>query len=179
MFHPDTQFLIDHWVSLSRGAGVRAGVPDRSTLRPDELGLRLPRTFIAQQDESGAVLKLVGGWIEAFHDLELKDQPFESLWSAPTAGLASNALSQTIREGRPVVLAASAGESRTAIEIVLTPFRGPDGTVDRVLGLYAPSATLSFARDESRLLMARLALGVGRPGRPPLSLAAVHGQRVA
>jgi len=57
--------------------------------------------------------------------------------------------------------------------------RGPSGAVDRILGLYAPMATLSFATDEPRLLTARVSIGVGEAPRPPLALAAVGGRRIA
>lgn len=56
MFHPDTQFLIDHWTGLSRQPSVRAGVPDRTALEPDVLGLRLPRAFIAERAGDDAVI---------------------------------------------------------------------------------------------------------------------------
>ena len=64
MFHPDTQFLIDHWTGLSRRGGVRAGIPDRASLEPDALGLRLPRAFIAERHGDDAVIRLAGSWIE-------------------------------------------------------------------------------------------------------------------
>lgn len=179
MFHPDTQFLIDHWRRLAHRRTVRAGVPDRAALRPDDLGPRLPRAFMIGLDEDGMTVRLAGGWIEAFHDRPLRGQPFASLWRSGSEGLASGAVFQSIREARPVVLIAAAGARPTGIELVFTPLRGASGAIDRVLGLYAPSATLTLAKDESRLLTARLSLGVGEPGRPALSLAAVHGRRVA
>lgn len=179
MFHPDTQFLIEHWTRLARGPAVRAGVPDRASLRPDALGLRLPRVFMLDLSHAAPSLALAGGWIEAFHDRTLKDAPFAEIWKPGSETLALSAIHQTVREGRPVVLAASVGIRRSPIELAFVPFRSGAGTVDRILGLYAPVGTLSFARDEPRLLTARLALGVGEPGRPALNLAAVHGRRVA
>lgn len=179
MFHPDTQFLIEHWTGLARGPFVRAGVPDRVSLRPDALGLRLPRVFMLDLAQGSPSLALAGSWIEAFHDRVLKDTPFAEIWKPGSDVLALSAIHQSVREARPVVLATSAGLHRTPIELVFAPLRTGAGTVDRVLGLYAPLTTLTFARDESRLLKARLALGVGEPGRPALNLAAVHGRRVA
>ena len=179
MFHPDTQFLIDHWRTLARRRTVRAGVPDRSALRPDDLGLRLPRAFMIALDEDGMTIRLAGGWIEAFHDRPLQGEAFASLWRPGSEGLATSAVFQSIREARPVVLIAAAGARPTGIELVFAPLRSESGFADRILGLYAPSATLTFAKDESRLLTVRLSLGVGEPGRPALSLAAVHGRRVA
>lgn len=179
MFHPDTQFLIEHWRGLARRSNSRAGIPDRTALHPDVFGVRLPRMFMLDVTESQPLLRVAGGWIEAFHDQSLKDAPFSQLWRPRSADLALAAVHQSVREGRPVALIASAGARSTAIDLTLAPLRGASGLVDRVLGLYAPTATLVFGKDERRLLNARMALGIGVPARASLSLAAVHGQRVA
>lgn len=179
MFHPDTQFLIDHWTGLSRQAAARAGIPDRAFLQPDALGVRLPRVFVAERTGEDAVFRLAGGWIEAFHGETLKGGDPLSLWRAASRPLVAAALTQTVREARPVVIAALAGAISAQIEIVLVPFRSPSGDADRILGLYVPVATLSLAADEPRLLTARVSIGVGEAARPPLALAAVGGRRIA
>ena len=179
MFHPDTQFLIDHWTGLSRQGAVRAGIPDRASLEPDALGLRLPRAFIAERDGEDAVIRLAGTWIEGFHGEPLKDRALLSVWRTASRPLVAAAMTQTVREARPVVIAALAGFLSAQIEIALVPLRGPSGAVDRILGLYAPMATLSFAADEPRLLTARVSIGVGEAARPALALAAVGGRRIA
>lgn len=179
MFHPDTQFLIDHWTGLSRRAEARAGIPSRSAIEPAALGLRLPRVFMAERPGEEAVVRLAGGWIEDFHGERLKDQPLLSLWRTASRPLIASALTQSLREARPVVVVALAGRAAAQIEIALVPLRGPSGEPDRVLGLYAPAATLTLAADEPRLLTARVSIGVGEPARAPLSLAAVHGRRLA
>lgn len=179
MFHPDTQFLIDHWTGLSRRGAVRAGIPDRASLEPDVLGLRLPRAFIAERDGDDAVVRLAGTWIESFHGEPLKDRALLSLWRSASRPLVAAAMSQTVREARPVVIAALAGVLSAQIEVALVPLRGPSGAVDRVLGLYAPTASLTFAAEEPRLLTARVSIGVGEAARPPLALAAVGGRRIA
>lgn len=179
MFHPDTQFLIDHWMSLSRRPESRAGIPRRAAVEPDALGLRLPRAFVAHRRGDDAVIRLAGSWIEGFHGEALKDQSLLSLWRAASRPLVSTALSQAIREGRPVVIVALAGQIAAQLEITLAPLRGPSGRPDRLLGLYAPAATLTLAADEPRLLTARVSIGVGAPARAPLSLAAVGGRRIA
>lgn len=179
MFHPDTQFLIDHWTGLSRRDCVRAGIPDRASLEPDALGLRLPRAFIAERSGEEAIIRLAGSWIEGFHSETLKDQPLLSVWRTASRPLVAAAVTQTVREARPVVVAAVAGFLSAQIEITLVPLRGPTGAVDRVLGLYAPLATLSFAADEPRMLTARVSIGVGEAARPALALAAVGGRRIA
>jgi hypothetical protein len=179
MFHPDTQFLIDHWTGLAEREDVRAGVPDRASLEPDALGLRLPRAFIAQRAGDDAVIRLAGGWIEAFHGEPLKNRPLLSLWRAASRPLVAAALTQTLREARPIVIVALAGAISAQVEIVLVPLRSPSGAADRILGLYAPTATLTLSADEPRLLTARVSIGVGESARAPLSLAASRGRRIA
>lgn len=179
MFHPDTQFLIDHWTSLAGRTRSRGGIPNRADVEPDGLGLRLPRAFIARRMGEDAVIRLAGTWIEGFHGGVLKDQSLLSLWRSASRPLVSTALTQTVREGRPVVVVAFAGSLAAQIEITLLPLRGPTGEPDRLLGLYAPAATLTLAMDEPRLLTARVSIGVGEIARAPLSLAAVHGRRIA
>jgi hypothetical protein len=179
MFHPDTQFLIDHWTALASRADARGGIPDRAAIEPDALGLRLPRAFVARRTGDDAVIRLAGTWIEGFHGEPLKDQSLLSLWRAASRPLVSTALSQTVREGRPVVVVALAGSIAAQIEVTLLPLRGPSGRPDRLLGLYAPAATLTLATDEPRLLTARVSIGVGDAARAPLSLAAVGGRRIA
>ncbi|MGV8929202.1 MAG: PAS domain-containing protein [Brevundimonas sp.] len=179
MFHPDTQFLIDHWTGLSRQRTVRAGIPDRAGLEPHALGLRLPRVFLAERDGDDAVIRLAGTWIEGFHGEALKDRSLLSVWRTASRPLVAAAMTQTVREARPVVIVALAGALSAQIEVALVPLRGPSGAVDRVLGLYAPLATLSLGSDEPRLLTARVSIGVGEAARAPLALAAVGGRRVA
>ncbi|MBF0665621.1 MAG: PAS domain-containing protein [Brevundimonas sp.] len=179
MFHPDTQFLIDHWTDLSRRAGSRGGIPDRSALEPDALGLRLSRAFLVERPGEGAAVRLAGEWIEGFHGRPLKDHSLLSLWRAASRPLVASAMVQATREGRPVVIVALAGGVAAQIEITLAPLRGPTGRADRLIGLYAPGQTLTFAADETRLLTARVSIGVGEAARAPLSLAALHGRRIA
>ncbi len=179
MFHPDTQFLIDHWASLARRADARGGLPPRTAFQPEALGARLSRAFMAERRGDDAVLRLAGEWIENFHGEALKGRSLLSLWRTAARPLVGSSLAQSVREGRPVVIAAAAGSASAPIEVALLPLRGSDGRAGPVLGLYAPAATLSLPANECRRLAARAAIGVGEAARPPLSLAAVHGRRLA
>lgn len=179
MFHPDTQFLIDRWTALSRAPGVRAGLPARAAFAPETLGARLPRAFLAERQGEDAVLRLAGTWVESFHGEPLKDHALLTLWRSDSRPLVSAAVAQGVREGRPVVIVALAGAMGAPIEIVLAPLRDASDQPSLILGLYAPAPGLALAVDESRLLTARVSIGVGDPGRAALSLAAVHGRRIA
>lgn len=179
MFHPDTQFLIDHWTGLARTGAVRGGIPARAALRPEALGRRLPRVFIADRRDSQTVLSLAGTGLEAFWGRPLAGERLIELWSPASAELIEQAVGQTVREARPVVVAAmTPGDPALALEMVLAPMRGPSERPDRVLGLFAPTSALSPAGDAPRLI-ARVAVAAGAPGRPALSLAVVEGRRIA
>lgn len=179
MFHPDTQFLIEYWAILASRNQARGGIPDRVWLEPNDLGLRLPRTFVVDMVGDARSLRLAGSWIETLHDRSLKSAPVLCLWSRDSQGLVISAMAQAIREARPVVIVAAMSTSPVLFEITFAPMRGASGAPDRLLGLYAPGGTFSLGKTDSRLLTARLCVGAGDPGRPPLSLAAVRGRRVA
>lgn len=179
MFHPDTQFLIDHWTSLAARNHSRAGVPYRSSLKPDALGLRLPRTFIAERRDGDIRLRLVGGWIEALHATPMTGRLLSSVWRSESHDMVLTAVQRSIDEARPVAVTAAMGAAGSSLEITLAPMRSASGRCDRLLGLYAPLSTLTLTRDESRLLTGRFASTTRGGVRPPLSLAAVDGRRVA
>jgi hypothetical protein len=179
MFHADTHMLIDHWTMLSRRPGVLADVPDRNSFHPDALGLRLPRLFMAEVTPGGARVRIAGSWIESFHGSTLTDQPMLKLWRETSHAMITGAVAQCIQEARPVVIKAAIGLSGDLIEVTLAPLRGASSQIDRVVGLYTPLSTLAFGEGDSRLLTGRVCIGVGNSGRPPLSLAAIDGRRIA
>lgn len=179
MFHPDTQFLIDHWTGLAARRDSHAGVPDRASLLPDALGLRLPRTFIAERRDGEVRLRLVGGWIESLHGARLTAETLPSLWRTDSRAMIETAVQRAMDEAAPVVVNATVGAAGSSLEITLAPLRSASGRIDRLLGLYAPLSSLTLTRDESRQLTGRFARTARSLGRPPLSLAAVDGRRVA
>ena len=179
MFHPDTHALIDLWTALSRAAGPRATLPDRASLRPDALGARLTRVFMAERLGDDARMRLAGDWLEAFHDQPLTGVGLLSLWRSPSQAMVAAALRQTVRECRPVVVVAAVGVGNPPVEVTLAPFRkGPAGD-EHILGLYAPTATLTLATHTAHRLTARVSMAVGDALRPSLVLAAIDGRRIA
>jgi hypothetical protein len=179
MFHPDTQFLIDYWISLAGRPESRGGAPYRSTLEPDALGLRLPRTFMVERRNGDIRLRLVGGWIEALHAAALTDRALLSLWRAESREMAITAVQRSTEEARPVVINATIGAAASSLEITLAPLRSPSGKIDRLLGLYTSLSSLTLTRDESRQLTGRFVRAAPGAARTPLSLAAIDGRRVA
>ena len=179
MFHADTHLLINHWTRLSRRLGVVADVPDRNSFHPDALGLRLPRLFMAEVAADGCRLRATGSWIESFHGASLSRRPLATLWRDSSHPMVTAAVTQCVREARPVVIKAAIGLSGDLIEVTLAPLRSASGQIDRVVGLYAPLSTLAFGEGDSRLLSGRVCIGVGHFGRAPLALAAIDGRRIA
>lgn len=180
MFHPDTQLLIDHWTGLARAARVRGGIPERAHLNPEALGRRLPRVFVADWRDSQAVLRLAGTGLEAFYRRPLSGQSLGALWQPASGDMIDAAVGQAVREARPVVVVGLApGEPEVPVEMVIAPMRGPAGRPHQILGLFAPAAALTPTGSGPVLLTARLAVAAGEAGRPPLSLAAVEGRRIA
>lgn len=179
MFHPDTHALIDMWTALSRGAGVRASLPDRASLRPDALGGRLTRAFMAEREGDDARLRLAGDWLESLHNQALTGIGLLDLWRSPSRAMVAAALRQTVRESRPVVIVAAVGVGNPSVEVALAPFRGSESGREQILGLYAPAATLTLAAHTAHRLTARVSMAVGDAVRPPLVLAAVDGRRIA
>lgn len=175
MFHPGTQSLIDLWRALP-GVGR---IPARADLDPAFLGRRLPLAFMLRRIAGDAVFRLAGEEVERMAGRPLAGRRWSSLWREDGRDLAVPALARACREARPVLLVAEPERSRVRLEIVVAPLRSADDSADRLIGLMQPLGALPLAGESFGLLTARLAVGVGAPGRPPLTLAAVDGRRVA
>lgn len=175
MFHPGTQTLIDHWAALPDAARI----PSRTAFEPMRLGRLVPQLFSADRAADGATFRLAGAWIETLHGQPMRGVHWLDLWAPESRSLVAAAVLQTFREARPVVMVAEAERLRGVLEIVIAPMRGADGEADRLLGLYQSAQDQERRREAVGPLTARLSVGVGISGRPPLTLAAVDGRRIA
>lgn len=179
MFHPDTQALIDLWTGWSRDPGARAGLPHRAALRPDALGHRLTRTFLAERSGEDVRIRLAGAWLEALHDTPLTGASLAGMWRTPSIPMVAAAIRQTVREARPVVVVAAVGVGNAPLEVTLAGFGGEAPGSERILGLVAPTAPLILPARTPHRLTARVSMAVGEPARPALALAALNGRRIA
>ncbi len=175
MFHPGTQTLIDHWAALPEARRI----PARSAFEPLRLGRLTPQLFSAERSDAGATFRLAGAWIETLHGRSMRGADWLSLWAPESRPLVASAVVQTFREARPVVMIAEAERLRGVLEIVIAPMRRGDGTADRLVGLYQPIAEQERRTEPVGPMTARLSIGVGVTGRPPLTLAALDGRRIA
>lgn len=173
MFHSGTQTLIDLWGDLPDARRI----PLRSAFEPMRLGSLVPQLFAVDRD--GARMRLAGGWVERLHGESLRGLEWLSLWREDSRPMVAAAMVQTFREARPVVLAADSDRLEGVLEIVIAPLRASTGVADRLIGLYQPVNAADRAADSVGLLSARLSIGVGETARPPLSLAAIDGRRIA
>lgn len=175
MFHNGTQTLIDRWAALPRIGGV----PSRADLEPMTFGSLVPHLFSADRKAEGAVFRLAGAWIESLHGRPMSGVSWLDLWALESRPLVQAAIVQTVREARPVVMVAEAARLRGVLEIVIAPLRTTDNRTDRLLGLYQPVVDQERRREAVGPLTARLSVGVGVSNRPPLTLAALDGRRIA
>ena len=175
MFHSGTQTLIDYWAALPEAGRT----PARSAFAPMALGIKAPQLFSADRTDEGARFRLAGGWVERLHGQPLRGLDWLGLWRRESRPLVAASIVQAFREARPVVLLADAALLDGVLEIVIAPLRGASGAADRLVGLYQPVESLDRQAEAVGPLSARLSIGVGPIERPPLTLAAVGGRRIA
>lgn len=175
MFHSGTQRLIDLWFDLPGASRI----PMRADFDPVALGRTLPQAVIIDRGHTALPVRLAGGWVETLHGALLQGTDWLALWERDSRPLIRASVVQAFREARPIVIAAAATRSNGVYEIVIAPLRGPDGTADRVIGLYQWTRPADRVARDIGPMTARMAVGVGPVGRAPLVLAALNGRRVA
>lgn len=177
MAHSNTDFLIGYWRSRR---GDRAA-PRRSDIDPLDFVRLLPRVFIAEARTSGdVVFRLAGEAVIELHGRPLSGKSLPALWRHDHRRHLSTVLEAALRNGRPLVVGAEpSGQSQGArLEVLFAPLAGPNGDVDRFLGLYQPVAG-GFVAPLGPLVITNLA-GVPIEVAPnPLRLASVDGRRIA
>ncbi|MEO1039242.1 MAG: PAS domain-containing protein [Pseudomonadota bacterium] len=143
MRHPNTRTLFAYWES--RRSGRLA--PNRSDIAPRDLAGLLAHLFILKRvDRDHHLFRLAGTAICDLHRREFKDQNFLSLWRGSDREHMRALIEGVLSAPGPSTAMADAIsiDGRSAeVEITLLPLRGPEGMVDRCLGLYQP---LSLSR---------------------------------
>lgn len=73
------------------------------------------------------------------------------------------------------------GTPPVGMEVLLAPLRGPGGAVDRFIGLYQPTATISRLQGRPALALAMngVVRADGDEAAPSLRLASIDGRRIA
>jgi hypothetical protein len=180
MFHANTQRVIEDW-SARRGDRP---VPARADISPDDFRELLPQLFILGREGLEAEpFRLAGGLLADLHARDLRGVSFWSLWMPADRAQAREALTEARRTGATAVLDAvawTAEGDEARIEIVLAPLTGPEGRLDRVLGLYQPTTSLRrlMGRPIEALTLTGVRLAGAAPRRPHLRLVALEGRRL-
>jgi hypothetical protein len=182
MSHSNTEQLIDYW-RMRRGG---ASVPTRASIDPSDMTALLPQIFITGRAKAGDYpLRLVGGFVAELHGHDLRGENLLHLWDVDSRTTLQGAIEAARRPPHPLVIDCEAQTHdglAMSMELVIAPLAGPSGDMDRLIGLYQPTAPVALLRGRpARRLCLR---SIKRAGAPEerfggLRLAAVNGRRIA
>lgn len=138
MRHVNTKTLFAYWDARRLGRSA----PGRSDIAPRDLAGLLSHLFILRRmDRDHHTFRLAGTALCQMHQREFKDQNFLGLWRGHDRQHMTALLEGALSVPAPASALADAisldGRS-VEVEIALLPLRGPEGWVDRCLGLYQP-----------------------------------------
>ena len=167
MRHANTETLFSYW-DARRGGGP---VPARADILPEDLGGLLANLFLLRRmDSDHHVFRIAGTGLCRMHKREFRDQNFLSLWTGHDRvhmrALLEGALS-TPAPASAVAEAVSLDGAVAPVEIALLPLRGPEGWLDRTLGLYQP---LGARLGDKRPAVRHRLIEVRPPAEPVSSL---------
>jgi hypothetical protein len=176
VFHSNTQSMIEHWRALRGGAPA----PAREAIDPADLAEILTQVFLIGRGSPALPFRLAGGLLTDLHGRSLRGEDFLEVWGGPSRATVRDAVASAVRDREPVIIYADAAAAGGVLnlEIFLAPLAGPEGVLDRLLGLYQPLSSLVVLRGEPVGPLAHrfaLRLGAGQPQPPRLRLAAVNG----
>lgn len=138
MRHTNTKTLYEYWNTRRLGRNA----PGRADIAPKDVSGLLGHLFLLRRiDADHHIFRLAGSALCQMHRREFKDQNFLSLWRGHDRLHMSALLEGALTAPAPatvIVEAHSIDMRSVAVEISILPLRGPEGIVDRVLGLYQP-----------------------------------------
>lgn len=138
MQHTHTQALLDYWETRRLGQTA----PARADILPQDLSNLLAHLFILRRfDREHHIFRLAGTALCELHQREFREQNFLSLWRGFDRAHMTALIEGALAAPAPATAMAEAQtiEGRSSdIEIAILPLRGPEGWVDRCLGLYQP-----------------------------------------
>ena len=178
MFHPSTERLIEYWNSRKTAGRV----PARANIHPGDFTEVLSQVFIAGREMRGRYpVRLAGGFIAELHRRDIGGENLLDLWTLDSRAAVIEALETARIRGEACVLPTELvadGGAPVIMETTLLPLTGPDGAIDRYLGLYQPKTMIG--RLEGRPVTAlRLVEQTALTMRPGLRLVALDGRRIA
>jgi hypothetical protein len=180
MSNSNTQILIDYWQARRVGAAA----PSRASIDPMDFPRLLPQAFMLGRRAPGEyAFRLVGGFVAALHDRDLRGSDFTHLWAQNARLPIKTALELARRQVEPVRIAVDvqAGVHTLPMDMVLLPLTNAEGVADRFLGLYQPNAPIARLRGLPADRLAIVTLGeqtAEDAEQPRIRLVSVAGERV-
>ncbi len=136
--HRNSQTLLAYWNARRKGEPA----PLRTEIMPEDLGGLLSNLFLLRRmDSDHHVFRLAGTGLCRMHRREFRDQNFLSLWDGHDRDHMRALLEGTLAAPAPANAVAEAialDSTTTEVELTVLPLRGPEGFLDRALGLYQP-----------------------------------------
>lgn len=182
MFHSNTERLVDYWRTC-RGADA---LPRRTSVDPGAFADLLPQVFILGREGPGRYrFRLSGGFVADLHGRELKGEHGLPLWVSIDRARVQAALELCRTSADPIVINAKVtgpGMESFPMEVLAAPLAGPDGEVDRFLGLYQPTGLVQrLEEDVHRQLAVSNVVSTGSSAElePRLRLAVINGRQIA
>lgn len=138
MRHAQSKALHAYWQARRLGGAA----PYRADIEPQDIAALLGHVFILGRiDPQHHVFRLAGTGLCEMYQREFRDQNFLSLWRGHDAVHIQAALEASLGGVSPASVIARATTMemhQIQVEICFLPLRGPEGMVDRTLGLFQP-----------------------------------------
>ncbi len=138
MRHRNSLTLLAYWNARRKGEPA----PLRTEILPEDLGGLLSNLFLLRRmDADHHVFRLAGTGLCRMHRREFRDQNFLSLWDGHDRDHMRALLEGSLNSPAPasaVTEAIALDSNSTEVELTILPLRGPEGFLDRALGLYQP-----------------------------------------
>jgi len=145
MRHAQSKALLAYWRDRRFGGAA----PQRADIEPQDISELLGNIFILRRiDPNHHTFRLAGTNMCAIYQREFRDQNFLSLFLGHDRTHVQTLLESVLGGASPASLTARATSldmNQLSVEISFLPLRGPEGQIDRILGLYQPlDDTLQF-----------------------------------
>jgi hypothetical protein len=157
----------------------------RTSIDPSAFAVAAPQAFILGRTYTGVYpVRLAGGFVSDLHGRDLRRLNGLSLWAERDRSRLQAALEEIRRRPEPLVATAEvmSDAGRVGMEVLFAPLAGPDGDIDRFLGLYQPLGLTARLQGRPALTLALRSLkraGAANEEAPRLRLATLHGRHVA
>lgn len=146
MRHAQTRALHSYWHALRLGSAA----PQRADVEPQDIASLLGHVFMLRRiDPQHHVFRLAGTHLCELYQREFRDQNFLSLWRGHDAVHIQALLESALAGASPASVLARATSmemDQLPVEISFFPLRGPEGYIDRTLGLFQPLDDIEIFR---------------------------------